>query len=364
MRRLLILTQKEFLQMWRDPSAFILAFIMPAVMILLFGFCVNLDSSVTRLALVAEDESPAMHRLIEYLEGSRNIEVLRTTSRPEAQQLLHTGAVHGMLVVPGHAAQQAERHEAPDLLMATDGSIPNTAQFTAMYLQSIYARWQAENGVGSKVDIRTNYRFNPVAESRWYIVPGAIAMVLAMVGTFLTSMVVAREWERGTIESILATSTTRVEFLISKLIPYFFMGLGAMLVCVIFARFVFAVPIHASLWAVFGVAALFLLSVLCMGLLISTAVRSQYSASLISLMVAMLPSMLLSGFVFELTSAPGFVQGVSYFIPARYFCSCLASLFLAGGHATILLFNVGMLAVSALFWFALVLLITPKRLDS
>ena len=355
MRRLLILTQKEFLQMWRDPSAFILAFIMPAVMILLFGFCVNLDSSVTRLALVAEDESPAMHRLIEYLEGSRNIEVLRTTSRPEAQQLLHTGAVHGMLVVPAHAAQQAERHEAPDLLVATDGSIPNTAQFTAMYLQSIYDRWQTENGIGYKVDIRTNYRFNPAAESRWYIVPGAIAMVLAMVGTFLTSMVVAREWERGTIESILATSTTRVEF---------FMGLGAMLVCVIFARFVFAVPIHASLWAVFGVAALFLLSVLCMGLLISTAVRNQYSASLISLMVAMLPSMLLSGFVFELTSAPGFVQGVSYFIPARYFYSCLTSQFLAGGHASVLLFNVGMLAVSALFWFTLVLLITPKRLDS
>ena len=269
-----------------------------------------------------------------------------------------------MLVVPAHAAQQAERHEAPDLLVATDGSIPNTAQFTAMYLQSIYARWQTENGIGYKVDIRTNYRFNPAAESRWYIVPGAIAMVLAMVGTFLTSMVVAREWERGTIESILATSTTRVEFLISKLIPYFFMGLGAMLVCVIFARFVFAVPIHASLWAVFGVAALFLLSVLCMGLLISTAVRNQYSASLISLMVAMLPSMLLSGFVFELTSAPGFVQGVSYFIPARYFYSCLTSQFLAGGHASVLLFNVGMLAVSALFWFTLVLLITPKRLDS
>ena len=364
MRRLLILTQKEFLQMWRDPSSFILAFILPAAMILLFGFCVNLDSSVTRLALVAEDESPAMHRLIEYLEGSHNIEVLRMTSRSEAQQFLHTGAVHGMLVVPGHAAQQAERHEAPDLLVATDGSIPNTAQFTAMYLQSIYARWQTENGIGYKVDIRTNYRFNPAAESRWYIVPGAIAMVLAMVGTFLTSMVVAREWERGTIESILATSTTRVEFLISKLIPYFFMGLGAMLVCVIFARFVFAVPIHASLWAVFGVAALFLLSVLCMGLLISTAVRNQYSASLISLMVAMLPSMLLSGFVFELTSAPGFVQGVSYFIPARYFYSCLTSQFLAGGHASVLLFNVGMLAVSALFWFTLVLLITPKRLDS
>lgn len=364
MRRLLILTQKEFLQMWRDPSSFILAFIMPAVMILLFGFCVNLDSSVTRLALVAEDESPAMHRLIEYLEGSHNIEVLRMTSRSEAQQFLHTGAVHGMLVVPAHAAQQAERHEAPDLLVATDGSIPNTAQFTAMYLQSIYARWQTENGIGYKVDIRTNYRFNPAAESRWYIVPGAIAMVLAMVGTFLTSMVVAREWERGTIESILATSTTRVEFLISKLIPYFFMGLGAMLVCVIFARFVFAVPIHTSLWAVFGVAALFLLCVLCMGLLISTAVRNQYSASLISLMVAMLPSMLLSGFVFELTSAPGFVQGVSYFIPARYFYSCLTSQFLAGGHASVLLFNVGMLAVSALFWFALVLLITPKRLDS
>lgn len=364
MKHLPILVQKEFFQMWRDPSAFILAFIMPAVMMLLFGFCINMDTSTLRVLLVAEDESPPVHGLIEAMQGSDCIEVQRLTDREQALQMLHTGGAHAMLVIPQQAAREAVCRTEPELLMATDGTVPNTARFAAIYLQSICERWQAEQGQAASLDLRTVYRFNPAAESLLYIISGACAMVLAMVGTFLTAMVVAREWERGTMETILATSTIRAEFLLSKLIPYFLLGLGALSMCLLLASLLFRVPLHAPLWAFYAVASLFLLCVLSMGLLISTAVKSQYTASLISLMLALLPTMLLSGFVFELSGIPALIDYISYLIPARYFCPALTSLFLSGGNASVLTFNVGMLALSAVCWFGLVLLIPPKKLDS
>lgn len=364
MKRLLVLMHKELLQMWRDPSSFLLAFVLPVVMILLFGYCVNMDSSITRLAVVVDDESPAMHRLLEGVAGTPSIRMQRVDSRDAALELLQRGAVHGMLWIPGHASREAERGESPEILVATDGAVPNTAQFTAMYLQAIFTQWSAGQLGTPPIDVRITYRFNPTAESRNYIVPGAVAMVLSMVGIFLTAMVVAREWERGSIESLLATPMRRIEFILSKLLPYFLPGLGAMSVCVLCAMWVFHVPLRGPLVLIFAVAALFLVSVLSLGLLISTTVRNQYSASLLSLMIGLLPTILLSGFVFEVSSMPTLVQGISYFIPARYFTAALTSLYLAGVNGAVLVFNCTLLTISALFWFTLVLLVTPRHLDS
>lgn len=364
MKILTILLRKEFLQLWRDASSFILAFILPVLMMLLFGFCINMDSSVTSIAVVSEDESPQAHRVIEKLTGSPHISACVTTNRQQAFDMLHRGKVQGMIVFPVHASRRLARQQGgAEILIATDGSSPNTAQFTALYLQSIVTMALGENRP-TAVDIRSSFLYNPAAESRHYIVPGAIALVLAMVGTFLTAMVVAREWERGTIETLLAGAISRLQFVLSKLIPYFLLGMGTMLVCVLCATCILQVPMRGSIWLIFGIAGLFLLSVLSVGLLVSTLVRNQYSASLISLMVAMLPSMLFSGFVFELSSMPSFVQAISYFIPARYLCTSLTPLFLSGSAGGVLLLNVMFMSLSGAFWFILVLAVTPKRLDS
>ncbi len=368
MKRLLALMSKEFCQIWRDPSSLLLAFVIPVLMILLFGFCINLDSSVTRLALVLQDEAPAAHRLVEQLEGSPNFELLRAAGREDALRYLQLNEVQAVLIIPNHFSSSVARGDGLPLLLATDGSSPNTAQFSAVYVQAVLARWQAEQvgaaaGQGG-IAVQTSYRFNPTADSPHSLLPGTVAMVLSFVGSFLTAMVVAREWERGTMELVLASPATRVEFVFSKLIPYFLLGMVAMGVCVLAAVFLFGVPLRAPLWQPFAVAGIFLLSVLSIGLLISTLTRNQYSASLLALVVSLLPTMLLSGFVFEVSSMPAAIRAISYLIPACYFVPTLSTLFLAGGAEGAIGGDVLALAAFGLFWGALVILVTPRRLDS
>ncbi len=366
MRRLLALIVKECCQIRRDPSSLLLACVIPILMILLYGYCINLDNSVTKLAVVLHDEAPAVHGFVEKLSGSPNFKVIRVESEDEALRRLQMNEVHAALLIPNDFSATAERGERPRLLLASDGSMPNTAQFSAAYVQGVWLAWAAEKGTttGGGISVETSYRFNPTADSTYSIMPGTIAVVLSFIGSFLTAMVVAREWERGTIELVLASPVTRGEFVLSKLIPYFVLGIVAMGVCVLAALYIFGLPLHAPWWQPFAVAAIFLLSVLSIGLLISTLVKNQYSASLIALMVSMLPTMLLSGFVFEVSSMPVIIQVISKVIPASYFVPTLSTLFLAGGIWSAIWLDVLVLAVSGILWTLLVILATPRRLDS
>ncbi len=367
MRRLFALVAKEFCQIRRDPSSLLLAFVIPVLMILLFGFCINLDSSVTKLSLVLQDNAPAAHRLVEMLEGSPNFMVERAAGEDVALRRLQMNEVQGVLIIPNDFSAVAGQGGAARLFLATDGSSPNTAQFSAAYVQGVCMAWVAEQAGGAAargISVQTSFRFNPTADSPHSLLPGTVAMVLSFVGSFLTAMVVAREWERGTMELVLASPATRVEFVFSKLIPYFVLGLVAMAVCVLAAVYIFGVPLRAPVWLPFAVAGVFLLSVLSIGLLISTVVRNQFSASLIALVVSLLPTMLLSGFVFEVSSMPLAIQAVSYLIPACYFVPTLSTLFLAGELWDAIGVDVLAMAAFGLFWLMLVILVTPRRLDS
>ncbi len=367
MSRLYALVAKEFCQIRRDASSLLLAFVIPVLMILLFGFCINLDSSVTRLALVLQDEGAAAHSLVERLSGSPHFVPERAAGEDEALRRLQMNEVQAVLIIPSDFGAQWARGGGLRLLLATDGSSPNTAQFSAAYVQAVCSAWAAEQGAGAGqggIAVQTSYRFNPTADSPHSLLPATVAMVLSFVGSFLTAMVVAREWERGTMEMVLASSATRVEFVLSKLIPYFVLGMSAMGVCLLAAVFMFGVPLRAPVWQPFAVAAVFLLCVLSIGLLVSTLVRNQFSASLIALVVSLLPTMLLSGFVFEVSSMPLAIQAISYLIPACYFVPTLSTLFLAGGLWGAIWVDVLALAAFACFWLALVICVTPRRLDS
>lgn len=363
MNRLAALVMKESRQILKDPSSVILAFVIPVLMIMLFGYCINFDSSYTSVALVLQDEAPAAHSLVERLAGSPNFRCTRAAGQPEAMQALHRGDVNAVLVVPEDFSRGVEGGAGARLLLVSDGTVPNTANFTNLYVQSVYAAWAAERGHTGGITVQPSYRFNPAAISHNYVLPASIAVVLSFIATFLTAMVVAREWERGTMEAILASTATRTEFILSKLIPYFVLGMGAMGICMLSTTLIFHVPLQAPLWMVFAEAGLMLFSVLAFGLLISTLVRNQYSASLISLQASILPTILLSGFIFEISSMPQCIQAVSYLIPARYLARCLTSLFQAGAVPSVMWFNTLALAVSAVFWLGLVFLATPKRLD-
>jgi ABC-2 type transport system permease protein len=211
--------------------------------------------------------------------------------------------------------------------------------------------------------LQPRYWFNPTTVSRNYLVPGSISVIMTIIGALLTSLVVAREWERGTMEALLSTPVTRAELLLSKIIPYYLLGMAAMAMCVLVATLVMGVPLRGSLWVLFVVTSLFLGSALGLGLLLSTTTRNQFIAAQFALTAAFLPAIMLSGFVFEIRSMPLAVQAVTYLIPARYFVSALQTLFQAGEIWPVLLINLLFLLLSAAFWLGLTAWRTPRRLD-
>ncbi len=212
------------------------------------------------------------------------------------------------------------------------------------------------------IDVQTRYWFNPAAISQHFIIPGAVTIIMTVIGAILTSLVVAREWERGTMEALLSTEITRTELLLCKLIPYYFLGMLAMLLCMLVSVFILGVPYRGSLLILFLSPACFY-SVLGMGLLISTITRNQFNAAQVALNAAFLPSIMLSGFIFQIDSMPAVIRAVTYIIPARYFVSTLQSLFLAGNIPVVLVVNVLFLIASAVMFIGLTWLKTKRRLD-
>ncbi len=206
--------------------------------------------------------------------------------------------------------------------MIVDGSDPNTANFVQNYAQGAVANWerqrQADVAVQSPaISVEQRFWFNPELTSRNFLVPGSIAIVMTLVGTLLTSLVVAREWERGTMEAMMATPVTAVELLAGKILPYFLLGLTSMTLCVLLAVFLFGVPFRGSVAALYALSAAFLIPALGQGLLISTATKNQFLASQLALITAFLPAFLLSGFLFEINSMPTVIQWITFIVLKR-----------------------------------------------
>lgn len=205
--------------------------------------------------------------------------------------------------------------------------------------------------------------FNPAKRSTDYLVPGLIAVIMTLIGALLTALVVAREWERGTMEALMASPVTMGEILLGKLIPYFIMGMGGMLLSVVMAVLLFGVPLVGSFWVLFLFSALFLLVALGMGLLISSTARNQFVAGQIAIIVTFLPAFILSGFIFDIQSMPAPVQVITHIVAARYFVSILQTLFLAGDIWPILLWNGLALIIMAMFFLGMTWRLSHKRLD-
>jgi len=369
-RRLRALCLKESYQIVRDPSSVLIAFILPVILLFIFGFGVSLDSSRMRIGLVVEDSSADAQAFSDALFASPFIAAVRGHSRGEMIEELRAGSVRGVVVLPPDFARRlnAGAESAPVQLL-TDGAEPNTANFVASYVSGAWQIWldrrALERGVVSApgIELLPRYWFNPSTVSRNFLVPGSIAVIMTIIGALLTSLVVAREWERGTMEALLSTPVTRAELLLSKVLPYYLLGVVSMLICVAVTVWVLDVPFRGSLGVLFVVTSLFLGSALGLGLLLSTLTRNQFNAAQAALNAAFLPATLLSGFVFEISSMPLPIQAVTYLIPARYFVSALQTLFQAGQVWPVLWRQMLFLLLSALFWLGLTALKTRRRLD-
>ncbi|MGH7138348.1 MAG: ABC transporter permease, partial [Pirellulales bacterium] len=372
-RRVLGLVRKESLQIVRDPSSYLIAGLLPLVMLFLFGYGVSLDLRRVEIGLVIEQDSPEAESLVSSFRNSRYFHVQVARNRRQFEDDLVAGRLKGVVVLAADFADRLGGGATAPVQVIVDGSEPNTGGLVAYYVQGVWATWTAEEAISRTglaarsvtppISVEPRYWFNPELRSQNFLVPGSIAIIMSLIGTLLTALVVAREWERGTMEALMATPISRPEFLLGKLLPYFVMGMVAMGLAAAAAVLLFSVPFRGSLVALVGVSAAFLLAMLPLGLLISTLTRNQFAASQAALIAAFLPAFELSGFIFEIDSMPAPIRAFTFVLPARYFVSSLQTLFLAGDVAEVLVPNTLALLCIAGALFLLLTRATRMRLE-
>jgi ABC-2 type transport system permease protein len=359
--RLFAFITKESIQVLRDPSSILIAFILPLLMIFLFAYGVSLDTNVIRIGLLIEDTSPQALSLAAAFENTPYFKVFHYDNRTKLGNDLADEYIRGLVVIPQDFSAKLGRQEQSLIQVIADGSETNTANFVQNYADGVVATWRLsefnENGIKPQASINQQVRvwFNPELKSRNVILPGSIAVIMALIGTLLTALVVAREWERGSMEAILATPIRISELIIGKLLPYFFLGMLSMVFCVSLAVFAFGVPFVGSITILVLASALFLLAALSQGLLISILSKNQFVASQAAINAAFLPAYMLSGFLYEIQSMPLPLRLLTYLFPPRYFVSIIQTDFLAGViWARLIPDMLGMTAIAAFFFYFVV----------
>ncbi len=367
-RRTLSLARKETFQIIRDPSSILIAFILPLILLFLFGFGISLDANSIRIGIVVQDGRADARSLIQAFEASSYFDVVTAFDQAELEPVLVSGKLRGLVIIPSDFSERLRARDPTPIEILTDGSQPNTAQFVTNYAQGVFGVWQARlfGDAAAKpsaaITSQPRFWFNAELTSRYNLVPGSTAVVMTIIGTLLTALVIAREWERGTMEAVLATPVSRIELLLSKILPYFLLGMSSLVLCAIAAVFVFDVPFRGSVFALVAVAAAFLVPALGQGLLISAVTKNQFVAAQLALFTGFLPATLLSGFIFEISAMPLPIRTVTTVIPARYFVTSLQTLFLAGDVWSVLLPAITRMLAVGTFFLTLTWLATPKRI--
>jgi ABC-2 type transport system permease protein len=368
LRRLAALVRKESYQLFRDPSAIAIGVVMPALLIFLFGFALSLDVKNVPVAVVLEAPSPTVTELAAGFALSPYFETQETTSMARAQELLLQQKVDGIIRLRSDFARQLNSGSG-QIQLVVYGTDANRARIIEVYAQGAIAQYLARRAAeghpslgGASVVMQSRLWFNEANDSHYFLVPGLIVLIMTLIGAFLTTLVMAREWERGTLEALFVTPVRSSEIVLSKMIPYFALGMVGLALCIFAAKFVFDVPFRGSVLILTGVSTLYLLVALAIGLSISSITKSQFVASMATMIITFLPAVFLSGFLFDLHSMPTVIRAISYALPARYYVSLLQTLFLAGNIWGVVLPNAAVLAVMAGALMALARVVTAKRL--
>lgn len=365
--RIWALIRKESYEVVRDPSSVAIGMVMPVMLVLLFGYGLSLDVKNVPVAVVLEDSSPAARELAASFQLSPYFDARLLTSMPQARQLMLERQVDGIVRIRSDFSRQVMLGSA-EVQVLVRGTDANNARIIQGYAEGAAGQWaarrSAEGGAVAEglVVVQNRLWFNDANDSHYFLVPGLIVLVMTLIGAFLTSMVMAREWERGTLEALFVTPVRADEILLGKTVPYFVLGMIGLLLCVLAAKFLFGVPLRGSIPVLTGVSMLYLLVALGIGLVVSSVSRSQFVASQIALVVSFLPAMMLSGFLFDLRSMPAPVRLISYIMPARYYVALLQTLFLAGNIWGLIVPNAMVLAGIAAALLLLSRAATRKRL--
>lgn len=334
--RLLAMARKEALQLRRDRRSLALAFLLPVFLTLVFGAVISLDVRDIPFAVVDQDRTPASRELVEGFTASGYFSLRERLDQPgDADRLLRRGAVRLVLVIPPGYARDLHTARGAVVQALVDGGDANTATIAINYADAIVTGLSARvrlEGRRLLQPVRADARvwYNEALESARTIVPGLIAVIMAMVAAMLTALTIAREWERGTMEQLAATPVHRLEVILGKLLPYIVIGFIDVALVTGLGLLVFGVPLRGSVVLLAGLAFLFILGVLSFGVFVSAALRSQLLATQVALMATYMPAFLLSGLIFAIANMPAWLQAVSLAVPARYFVVITRGIFLKG----------------------------------
>lgn len=352
LRRIRALVGKETRQITRDPSSIAIGIILPLILILLFGYGLSLDVKDVPIAVVVENPTAEAVELAGEFQLSAYFHPAIVRSMPAAQRMLLEHRVDGIVRLSSDFARRLTASDATVQLIVHGGDA-NRARIIEGYVQSVIGGWSAKRAAQGEaspvaaVDLQARLWFNEANDSSYYLVPGLIVIVMTLIGALLTAMVVAREWERGTLEALFVTPVRSDEILIGKTLPYLALAGFGFFLCVLSAKYLFHVPLRGSLWVLLGASMLYALVALGIGLLISSWARNQLVASQLTMLVTFMPAFMLSGFIFDLRSMPTLVRALTYVLPARYYVALLQSVFLAGDVWSVIIPNTLVLSLMA-----------------
>lgn len=341
-KRFLAIVKKEFIQVKRDPISLRIPFLMPIVMMLLFGYAVTTEVDMIPTAVLDQCNTPESREYIEKFRVSDYFNVVQyVTSENEISQLIDSGAVKAALIIPSHYARDIKRHKTPDTELIIDGTDPTTARtalssgvlVSQMYSISIKENSMNKAGISrpnaSGVNLNTKVWYNPNMESNKFTIPGLVGLILQNITIMLTAFALVREKERSTIEQLIVTPIRSAELILGKLVPYIIIGYAGFLFALALCVFWFGVQVNGSLGLLLILGFLFVYCSLSIGMLISTFAKNQLQAMMV-MVIVILPSILLSGFVFPRDAMPLPIRLTGYVIPLTYFLDIIRGIVLKG----------------------------------
>ena len=370
LRRLKALVSKEFKQLLRDNSSLMIGIAVPILLIFLMGYGISMDVKRVPTAVVIDDPSPTVEDMLSFMEGSEYFEPYYPPSMKDAVALMDSRTVDAIVRIPSDFTESLYQHRA-NIQIILYGVDASNANVMKGYLEGAINGWLARNQqkfMGSDqrvgaITVVNRMWFNDANTSTWYFIPGLIVLVITISGVFLTSMVMAKEWERGTLEALFVTPVKVLEILLSKMIPYFCVAMVGFSLCVAASQLLFDVPMHGSFIIILLCTMLYLFVALGVGLMISSITKNQFLASQMALVLSMMPTMMLSGFLFDLRSVPLVVKMVGYALPPTYYMQLLKTLFLAGNNWSLILKNCTILVLYAIFFISMAFRVTQKRVE-
>jgi len=331
--RIIPVIRKELIHILRDPRSLIIIFVMPTLMILLFGYAITFDIKDIKIAVLDQDRSQSSRQLIDKFTNTNYFQIAgELTSREQIEPKMKRRQIVAAVIIPSGFGRDLVSLPASPVQILIDGSNANTATIVINYVTAAINNYNLDINRNIRIPVQVQPRiwYNPDLDSTNFIVPGLLAVLMMMICAMLTSITISREKETGTMEQILVSPIKSHEIIIGKVIPYILVSFLVASAVLMFAKIVFNVPVRGSLLLLALLSLVFIYASLSLGVLISSRAKTQQVALMLSLVGTLLPSILLSGFIFPIFAMPKVLQYLSYIVPAKYYLVIVRGILLKG----------------------------------